>query len=786
MRWNEGLAVIAFLVVTGCQAAPWQTPAHFRAVLEVKPGTLPGPHAVVEAQVNFGTLLAALDSEEQFNHYSLRVEALDGAAAGQELPFRFERQFNASDQSYQTTGRLIFTVPDSQATKFAVYFGPAGRDAHEAEPVPLIGDGDTLRLASDGQTTFPGLACYPCWVDFDGDGRHDLIGSDRYGTGALVTWFRNIGTENEPAFSEREIVHLQNVDGMDITNPNRGWLLTVAICDWDGDGKRDLLVGGWCRYLTFHKNIGTNELPAFDSGKVIFDAKVFPGLDYGPNPDTLYQGVFIEPCDWDGDGELDLLFGTYGRAHIYLLPNTGRDADGIPILGEPVALEADGKEIDFLGHSKPSVADWDADGDLDLMAGQYHTTGDIVGCYYFENIGDRKHPKLAAGAPLRDAQGEIIIAGFHNEPTMVDWNQDGKLDVIVSGAGGTVLCLNEGMPQQPRLVREEIPFRGYQPCQVNGGFAYPVVEDWDEDGILDIVTGDGQGNVLFFKGVGGLQYAPAIKIKSEGKEIDEVGCSDGGEHHRGYVKVAVADWNGDGYRDLVMWTQNGVQGWQRGTLGPDNWCLKFFPGTEDPMDFGPPIEIKAAGQHIMAGYRCKPDVADLDRDGLLDLVVACGHGKRNDDCTLMFFRNIGTKTDWQLAEPVPLMMSDGRPLEVNVRTAARLVDWDGDGDLDLFTGNHSPVGVRYWENVGTPTEPRFAEPKSLDLVNTVLSSHHEVGVDAVDLDDDGTLDLVVGHGDTGMIHFFRRAFLEGQPRAEVVAVESKDGKSVSGGRLTEQ
>jgi hypothetical protein len=267
-----------------------------------------------------------------------------------------------------------------------------------------------------------------------------------------------------------------------------------------------------------------------------------------------------------------------------------------------------------------------------------------------------------------------------------------------------------------------------------------------------------------------LRYAPPVRIKSEGREIHEVGCPDGGEAHCGYVKVAVADWNGDGFPDLIMWSNNGLQGWQRGALGPDGWCLKFFPGSRDPLNFGAPVEIKAADRHIMAGYRCKPDVADLDGDGLLDLIQVCGHGKVNDDCTIMFFKNIGTRTAWKLAAPVPLTTKDGRPLTTRVRTAVRLVDWDGDGDLDLFTGNHSPLGVRYWENVGTKNHPVFSLAKSLDIVNQTVNSHHEVGVDAADLDGDGSLDLIVGSGDSGTIHFFRRAFLDQPAEAKVVKV----------------
>ncbi len=98
------------------------------------------------------------------------------------------------------------------------------------------GDGDLLRLAGNGRTAFWTATCYPCVVDFDGDGRRDLVGSNRC-IGGVVTWFRNIGEDDAPLFSEREAYPLKTVDGQPITNPNRGFLLTVAVCDWDGDGR---------------------------------------------------------------------------------------------------------------------------------------------------------------------------------------------------------------------------------------------------------------------------------------------------------------------------------------------------------------------------------------------------------------------------------------------------------------------------------------------------------------------------------------------------------------------
>lgn len=773
-------AVIATLFA--CPAFAWEADQPFRAIIEVAEGAVTAPNSVICAPVNFSGLLTSLEEDADFDQYSLRVEPLEGAAQGQSLPFRFDHDYNRGDGSYMTSGDIIFVAPQADCRRYAIYFGPEGTSAADADPVPLIGDGDLLRLQGDGNGSFPITSAYPQIIDFDGDGRRDMVGSSNYGTGATATWYRNIGTDSAPAFSERETYTLQTEFGEDITNPNIGWMLTTSIVDWDNDGIRDLLVGGWCRYLTFHKNLGTNEAPRYAAGKQIFDAKVFPGYDYGRSEDTPYQGVFIETADWNGDGEVDLLVGTYARGHIYLLLNKGRDEDGLPVLDEFEALQAGGVEIDWATHSKPTVADWDGDGDLDLMSGQYDTMGEIKGTYYFENTGTREAPVLAEGVQLVDAAGAPIVNGFHNVPTMVDWDLDGTMDVIISDATGTVLYLNEGTAAEPKLTRTPIPYRGYETVMANGAFAYPVVLDYDGDGTLDIATGDGEGTALLFKGVGNGQYARAEAIKSLGVPIDEVGCPDGGEAHRGYMKLTFADWNGDGHRDLIMYSENGEQGWQRGWK-EDSWAIKFFPGTADPMDFGAPVEVKAAGEHIIPTYRGKPDVVDFDGDGLLDLVLASGEGSRREGTHIMFYKNIGSKTAFELAAPVPLQHQDGSPIECGVRLASYVVDWDGDGDLDLMTGAHSSRNVRYLENVGTRTEPRFSAYQPFAAVNKRISSHHEVGPYPADLDGDGSLDLVVGNGDSGTIHFFRRAWLEGQPQATVVAVEAEDGRTAEGTAL---
>jgi hypothetical protein len=201
------------------------------------------------------------------------------------------------------------------------------------------------------------------------------------------------------------------------------------------------------------------------------------------------------------------------------------------------------------------------------------------------------------------------------------------------------------------------------------------------------------------------------------------------------------------------------------------------------MNFGAPVEVKAAGEHIVPAYRAKPDIVDFDGDGLLDMVLASGEGSRREATHIMLYKNVGSETEWELAAPVPLQHEDGSPVDTPVRTACYMTDWDEDGDLDLMTGAHTTDSVRYLENVGSRTEPRFSEYRRLDAVNARMNSHHEVGPCPADLDGDGRLDLIVGHGDTGHLHFFRRSWLEGRTETTLIAIETEDGQRLEGADL---
>jgi hypothetical protein len=139
----------------------------------------------------------------------------------------------------------------------------------------------------------------------------------------------------------------------------------------------------------------------------------------------------VHAADWDGDGDLDLLVGDI-QGDVYLVPNEGTAKSYA--FGKERHLEAGGKPLRVAGDAGPFAADWDGDGDLDLLVG----SGD-GGVSLFRNVGTTKAPELAAAEVLVPA-GEATYGpdapkeprrGIRSKVCAADWDGDGRLDLLV-------------------------------------------------------------------------------------------------------------------------------------------------------------------------------------------------------------------------------------------------------------------------------------------------------------------------------------------------------------------
>lgn len=186
----------------------------------------------------------------------------------------------------------------------------------------------------------------------------------------------------------------------------------------------------------------------------------------------------------------------------------------------------------------------------------------------------------------------------------------------------------------------------------------------------------------------------------------------------GYARIALADIDGDGDKDLFYGGGNGG-------------CVTFFENTGTPEQFH--FEFRQEAWSAIpfngtTGNWCL-EFADLDNDGDLDLFW----NTQLDGGSVLKWNGGGPNDFWLIPDSTSDIGGMGSPI---------LVDIDNDGDYDYFSGYGDwNTELIYYRNDGTSEVPHFVlvsqRYQNLDLG----SIYH---CDMSDIDLDGDIDLLVG------------------------------------------
>lgn len=153
-------------------------------------------------------------------------------------------------------------------------------------------------------------------------------------------------------------------------------------------------------------------------------------------------------ADWDGDGDYDLIIGDI-LGKVYLVPNEGTPESYA--FSKEQKIQAGGNPIDVKRSAGPFAADWDGDGDLDLLVG-----ADDGSVSLFRNTGNAKSPELASAVQLVPPAEKLssenppknVRRGSRSKICVADWNQDGRLDLLVGDFAVQEPNLPEPTPEQ--------------------------------------------------------------------------------------------------------------------------------------------------------------------------------------------------------------------------------------------------------------------------------------------------------------------------------------------------
>ena len=428
--------------------------------------------------VDFQQLFRESHLPGRLDRNSIRVVRLDPATG---KPVRYDNGGSGYEIPHQTTGdfpnddagRIWWRMKDRSATHFHIYFDSSANGEHDPPKVlGLVGIGDMFHY-NDGQPGFANAAPLHSqfWhVDWDGDQRRDLIGfaygqyefgvaqapypdeSDpnwwrKLKLGNAVYFLKNIGTPNKPLFAPR--YRLKADDGRYLATDLLPQNMTPA--DWDEDGDLDFFGVGIGNALLFWENTGHrdgNDLWILKQARTVTDLNEvstfrerLPAMVDRP---TSFRFRGIRSVDWDADGDRDLLaclqrtnrlwhvdpkqgIIPYGaNLEIFeLFENIAAPGDGAAKYARPVAIhEERGLPLNAFSVATGGAeyVDWDNDGDSDLL---YHdrTSRPLAGgrLMFAENRGTRTEPLFSMPIP---------ILNVTDSPFVVDWNDDGRMDLI--------------------------------------------------------------------------------------------------------------------------------------------------------------------------------------------------------------------------------------------------------------------------------------------------------------------------------------------------------------------
>lgn len=362
------------------------------------------------------------------------------------------------------------------------------------------------------------------------------------------------------------------------------------------------------------------------------------------------------------------------------------------------------------------------------------TDGILDGYIVGSNLGALKFvpyvKKVPSGGlqarPLRKPDGSVRDHGAYSNQLAAYPDMDkGRTSLIVGG---------ECAPRIYRMLSPDGPvyderrFVWQRGAPLYGGsLTVPNVVDWDGDGALDIIAGNSEGRLLFFKNNGNdavPDFAPSVEMESDGEPIRFLpgynivqGPFEGGW---GYLCPTVFDWNGDGLLDVIV---SGSRA---------KYELLLNVGTPTEPRLGKPQTIRYDGMELHGTWRVRPAITLID--GIPHILIM------DDGNALHLYRRLD---DTHVEDAGHLLLKDGRKITGHNnagegmgqkgRGKLRFCDWDGDGDQDLFVGtvkrssypspdNGLPyrrfknkqidMQVLFFENLG---DWRFAEPKQLQI-----------------------------------------------------------------------
>ncbi len=547
---------------------------------------------------------------------------------------------------------------------------------------------------------FPPVNHWMQLIDYNHDGRTDIF---TYTPGGIMV-YRNTGTVN-PVFEQAVHPYITSLQGSIFTNLLVTYVDFPAIADLDGDGDYDILTfWGLGSFVELHKNMSIEQFGNSDSliyhktsncwGRfaesdesniISFDTCAdFDAMRYRSTP--KHTGSTFLLTDIDLNGTDDLVLGDVDYNTVAALINEGNAMDAL--ITEQLPAWPVAEPVDLWSFPLVQEIDLYGDGLPYLMAspfdpGLYKSEG-FNSVWLYTDCKSEKSPADCGLLTRSFLQDGMIENGLGAVPVFDDVNGDGLTDLIVGNYGLFDTCV--------------LSVYGQLKCDYTGRMK------------LYLNTGTSQ--------------QPAFSLLTD----DFAGVS-----HLGLTGVhpAFTDLDGDGDIDLLL-----------GNAGGDFWMFTNIAGSGSIPEFGEPV---SGFQNLSAGSFSTPVFADLNNDGLVDLVSGSASGK------LFYYRNTGTQFS-PLFELVSDFFGQVNVTDPEVSYTGHSVPFffrNREGALRLLVGSESGQ-LKYYRDITTVPGEAFvlADPHFMYISEGIRTAPA-----MEDLNGDGHPDLAVGNYSGGITLF---------------------------------